>query len=162
MVIKKWYDEGLQKDLALEAFAATSIDNIDRTAPGKRITSEDHSRGFYGTSVQHVSPMPFSCELSKNELPAVPCSITARSGIFTSQFRDASSVPTPRTLSEGVKKASATERHGKNITDIAIPNLNAQEAVLSQEQQDLCRLRWYRPPQTTKSVGYKIHLDNVW
>ena len=43
MVVKKRYDEGLQKDLALEAFAVTSIDNIDRTAPGKRITSRSQS-----------------------------------------------------------------------------------------------------------------------
>ena len=52
---------GLVEEVLTGAFSITSIDNIDRAAPGQRITQAGQSRGFHGTSVQHVAPKPLTC-----------------------------------------------------------------------------------------------------
>ena len=58
-VISQRIQHSIAAEIPLEAFGITSIDNIDRNAPGKWI-GVGIERGFYGTSIQHVSPRPLS------------------------------------------------------------------------------------------------------
>lgn len=62
----------LVDQLSLEAFSFTTIDNIDRSAPGKRISASNDRAGFHGTSVQYVAPMPVTCRVSATDLQAEP------------------------------------------------------------------------------------------
>lgn len=61
----------LQEELSKKSFTITSIDNIDRSAPGKRISANSTERGFHGTSVQNVAPMPSQCMETMVRQPAV-------------------------------------------------------------------------------------------
>ena len=68
-------DQGMnvQKDMMLHTFSVASVDNVDRDMPWKRISCEDKRRGFHGTSIQHVNPMPISYKsvAVKHELQSV-------------------------------------------------------------------------------------------
>ena len=102
-VLSQRRSDGMHKDVATGAFSVTSIDNIDRAAPGKRVTPRNQSRGFHGTSVQHVAPMPLTCTLKENEVLSVPQSSVPRAGLFSLSFSalDSHVSARPRILKEG-------------------------------------------------------------
>ena len=82
-VVARRKDDGLQKELVTGAFCVTSVDNIDRQAPGK-ITVANQERGFHGTSVQHVAPRPTTSRITPEEVPQDPCSSAPLPGLFSS------------------------------------------------------------------------------
>ncbi len=115
-VVSQRREEGMQKEVSTGAFSITSIDNIDRAAPGKRITPSNQGRGFHGTSVQHVAPKPVTCTLSKDEVPAEPRCSVPRAGLFspTMSAQNVCISTHPRTLREGQKKQQRqSHQHSK-------------------------------------------------
>ena len=150
-VVLDRHDHGIENDLSLDAFAVTSIDNIDWSAPGKRIcvTDQDHNRGFHGTSIQQVSPMPISCKLSAAEVPDQPVATTISAGLFTPIFQATSTNRHPRTIQEGVKRLLAQGPTAQNASPALLPTLTAPEAAITDDQHDRLRLQWFRPPRAT-------------
>ena len=54
--------------ISLDAFTICSVDNINKRSSYAAVKSSDTNRGFDGTSVQLVEPMPLSIKWSENEL----------------------------------------------------------------------------------------------
>ena len=65
-VIQRKKDIGVQ--LSAESFTVCSVDNINKRSSYAYVKSNDLSRGFDGTSVQVVEPMPLTIKWDKNEV----------------------------------------------------------------------------------------------
>ena len=65
-VIKRKNEVGVQ--LSLDSFTICSVDNINKRSSYAAVKSSDVNRGFDGTSVQLVEPMPESIKWSANEV----------------------------------------------------------------------------------------------
>ena len=147
-VVTKRYQSGVQDELSQGAFSVTSIDNIDRNAPGKRISTADQNRGFHGTSVQHCNPMPLTCQTAEEEVPATPAASAALPGLFSYSFDREKHSTRPRTLQEGAPKQNA-QQPPPPIATCAEPSnvtLPAPEVDLPADRHEQFRLQWYRPP----------------
>ena len=81
-VIERKNEVGVQ--VSLESFTICSVDNINKRSSYAAVKSSDASRGFDGTSVQLVEPMPVSIKWSANEVNqelAVCTTVTDNEGI---------------------------------------------------------------------------------
>ena len=145
-VVLERHEVGMQKEVATGAFSITSIDNIDRAAPGRRITPGNQSRGFHGTSIQHVAPKPISCILGPNERPAEPLISVPRSGVFSSLIHqeNVNKLMHPRTIREGKKSTPEPIHEASSGAD----EIN----VKTIREIDKYRVCLYRPPQTGKKT----------
>ena len=65
-VIDRKREIGVQ--MSLDSFTICSVDNINKRSSYAAVKSSDTNRGFDGTSVQLVEPMPMSLKWSENEL----------------------------------------------------------------------------------------------
>ena len=151
-VIVNRRQEGMQGKVLSGAFCIASIDNIDRLAPGKKITTRNDSRGFHGTSIQHVAPKPRSCQLTPGDVPEAPMITVPPDGLFSSPFTATSVLP--RTTHEG-------QRPEETSTAIQLPEqITQQEAVHLPGSEDVekllgsettrYQLTWYREMQGDK------------
>ena len=145
-VVLERHEVGMQKEVATGAFSITSIDNIDRAAPGRRITPGNQSRGFHGTSIQHVAPKPISCILGPNERPAEPLISVPRSGVFSSLIyqENVNKLMHPRTIREGKKSTPEPIHEASSGAD----EINVETI----REIDKYRVCLYRPPQTGKKT----------
>ena len=157
-VVLERSEEGLQKDVLTGAFSIVSIDNMDRLAPGQKITIQSGQRGFHGTSVEHVSPRPATCRLTPAEVPREPLATAAQAGIFAT-IKPTPSVSRraslPRTTTEGQTKCTiggtADSSSNQQCSSVSNQALSI-ESVRNVPDHDLeqYRFTWYRRPQENK------------
>ena len=147
-------NDGLQREVTTGAFSVTSIDNIDRAAPGKRITSESPMRGFHGTSVQHVTPRP-SCLITSCERPAHPISSAPPSGMFSGSFAQCDLTGNPRTISE---HSRTMEHHPPSTLILEQCSSQAGITTMATPDLDVYRIQHYQsnriehPPLTQEAI----------
>ena len=141
--------EGLGEEVLTGAFSITSIDNIDRAAPGQRITQAGQSRGFHSTSVQHIAPKPLTCRLTEEEQLSTPMATVSTASVFTAGVR---STPAPHSRTLRVSVATASSQLLETVDHSVLNAASTQDGLATVTQADIQQLSTplYRPPQTDK------------
>ena len=148
-VVSARVSAGLGEEVLTGAFSITSIDNIDRAAPGQWITQAGQSRGFHGTSVQHVAPKPLTCRLTEEEQPSKPMATVSTAGVFTAGVR---STPAPHSRTLRVSVATASSQLFETVDHSVLNAASTQDGLATVTQADIQQISTplYRPPQTDK------------
>ena len=97
-VIKRKDEVGVQ--LSLESFSICSVDNINKRSSYAAVKSSDANRGFDGTPVQLVEPMPVSIKWSANEVKLAVCTtLTDNEGISYKKLKVGSNLSMFKSIS---------------------------------------------------------------